>query len=398
MHQVWDTVVPVIQPTLQQSAANSSNALDCENVCVEFTVADTTAGGKDGTQENREKARSISTTDSTAGDKGSTKKSREEASSKSATGSTTEGKGRTQGNREEGSSKDSVGSTAGGKGGTQDNRGEACSHCAAVSTVEGKCEARNNREEACSKCATTSTAGGKGVKQQSSGEACSISAADLTSGAKGGTPLDNVASREAPYVPSATEAGTVPDAAVAIVSTTEPGISIVAAGYDDLEVASVTEPDIHMETLTEHHVITVSLSDPDVTMRSVSEDAAVMPVSVSLTCIKCHSQLGLQICGASKAGAAEREGAVGVFPVAQARPGVCEQPQRFSVPSPHAVPQASPGMQIPSAKLQPQPTISSIPITQMPPTIQPFATAQQLPSTASLPPISDTSTMGNANF
>ncbi|KAL1433483.1 hypothetical protein MTO96_001848 [Rhipicephalus appendiculatus] len=150
--------------TLQQSAANSSNALDCENVCVEFTVADTTAGGKDGTQENREKARSISTTDSTAGEKRGTRESREEASSKSAAGSTTEGKGRTQDNREEGSSKDSVGSTAVGKGGTQDNRGEACSYCAAVSTVEGKCEAQNNREEACSKCATTSTGGGKGVK------------------------------------------------------------------------------------------------------------------------------------------------------------------------------------------------------------------------------------------
>ncbi|KAL1484590.1 hypothetical protein MTO96_032513 [Rhipicephalus appendiculatus] len=178
-----------------------------------------------------------------------------------------------------------------------------------------------------------------------------------------------------------------------MVYSTEPAISVVAVGYEDVVIASVNEPQIHIETLAEPGVTMVSLSDPDVTMRSVSEDAAVMPVSVSLTCIKCHSQLGLQISGASNTGLAERAGAIGFLPFAQTRPGLCEQPQGFSVASPCAASPASSVMQIsgvaPDSQLQPPTTLSQTPLT-----VQPFATGTASAVWGYATPISDTSTMG----
>ncbi|KAL3197533.1 hypothetical protein MRX96_001595 [Rhipicephalus microplus] len=159
-------------------------------------------------------------------------------------------------------------------------------------------------------------------------------------------------------------------------------------------------PDIHVETFTERDIALVSVSDSNVTKHSVSEDATVTSKSVSLKCTKCHSQLGLEICNVSTAGTADHTGTVGVFPVAQARPGECEQPQGFPIASQYAVPPRSPGMQIsdvvPDAQLQPATTTPSIPHhTEAAgyPTIR-YCTA----ATAGYAlPISDTSTKGSAN-
>ncbi|KAH8029211.1 hypothetical protein HPB51_023776 [Rhipicephalus microplus] len=150
---------------LQLPGAISSNLLDCHNGHAEFAVADTTAGRRDGTQENRVEACSASASDSPTGGKGEMENSREEA------GSTTEGHWHDK--REEGPSKDAFASTA--KGGTHTHRHNACFKHAMFPTTGGRSDMQDNTQRA-SKCDIDSITGGKSGTAVGLDQACYKSA------------------------------------------------------------------------------------------------------------------------------------------------------------------------------------------------------------------------------
>ncbi|KAH7984990.1 hypothetical protein HPB52_024387 [Rhipicephalus sanguineus] len=274
-------------------------------------------------------------------------------------------------------------STAGGKGGAEENRDEACPVFVTDTTAGHRGGTQDNRDEGCSKCEDSSIAGGKDATKDTREEACSKCAADSSAGGKG-VPEDKVANREH---------GETPDIGSAREAVGKPRVHTVTVGDKDAEIVSATDPDVHMATLTDSDVVMVSASDPDVTMRTVSEtDAAVMPFSVSFMCLKCHSQLGIQICGVHTVGPAQRVEAITQAALAQAPQRVSGDVQGFSVAPPYFLPQASPGLHMcnvsPSGQFQSSVTTSSCFFTPLPPVIQTFGmtSAQQQPFMATPPP------------
>ncbi|KAL1443554.1 hypothetical protein MTO96_045960 [Rhipicephalus appendiculatus] len=272
--------------------------------------------------------------------------------------------------------------TVGGKGATQEGREDTCPTCVTVSAAGHRSVTEDNGDEARSKFEDHSIARGKGATKDSGGEAGSKCAADSSAGGKDRT-QDKVAKQqhvEAPDVVSARKA------------VTKSSVQALTMGNKDAEMVSVTDPDVHMTTLSDSDVAMVSVSDPDVTMRTVSDtDAEVMPVS--LMCLKCHSQLGPQICGVHNVGPAQRVEAVTLPALALTRREVLEEIQEFWVAPEYRVLQASAGMQmcnvLPSGQLRPPTTTSSFSVMPMPSAIQMFGTttsAQQQSSMVAPPP------------
>ncbi|KAL3197543.1 hypothetical protein MRX96_001605 [Rhipicephalus microplus] len=229
------TAVAVIEVNLQLPGAISSNSLNCHNGHAEFAVTDTTAGRRDGTQENRVEACSASASDSSTGGKGEMQDSREEASSKCAAGSTTEGhwhdkreerafKGRCRlyrsrqrwhaypptqrvfqtcnvsNHKEAGSdmqdntqraSKCDIDSITGGKSGAAVGLDQACYKSATISATESKARMTYNTKKTCPKCVADSTAGGKCKTQNNTGEASSKRVTTSTTSFKGMTQLSS---------------------------------------------------------------------------------------------------------------------------------------------------------------------------------------------------------------
>ncbi|KAL1479968.1 hypothetical protein MTO96_051432 [Rhipicephalus appendiculatus] len=227
-----------------------------------------------------------------------------------------------------------------GKGATQDDREDTCPTCVTVSAAGHRSVTEDNRDEARSKCEDHSIARGKGATKDSGGEAGSKRATASSAGVKDRT-QDKVAKQE--HVEA-------PDFVSARKAVTKSSVQALTMGNKDAEMESVTDPDVHMTTLSDSDVAMVSVSDPDVTMRTVSDtDAEVMPVS--LMCLKCHSQLGPQICGVHNVGPAQRVEAVTLPALALTRREVREEIQEFWVAPEYRTPATSFG------RTHPAPTI-----------------------------------------